>query len=54
MRDVELYATILGLTPPWKVVAVEVDVKGEQVTVKVDPGPGPFPCCMLGAALGWG
>ena len=44
MRDVELYATILGLTPPWKVVAVEVDVKGEQVTVKVDPGPGPFPC----------
>jgi transposase len=44
MRDVELYATILGLTPPWKVVAVDVDVKGEQVTVKVDPGPGPFPC----------
>ena len=44
MRDVELYATILGLIPPWKVVAVEVDVKGEQVTVKVDPGPGPFPC----------
>ncbi|HLJ60585.1 MAG TPA: helix-turn-helix domain-containing protein [bacterium] len=44
MRDVELYATILGLTPPWKVVAVDIDVKGEQVTVKVDPGPGPFPC----------
>jgi len=44
MRDVELYATILGLTPPWKVVAVDVDVKGEQVTVTVDPGPGPFPC----------
>jgi len=44
MRDVELYATILGLTAPWKVVSVEVDVPGEQVTVKVDPGPGPFPC----------
>jgi transposase len=44
MRDVELYATILGLTLPWKVVGVEVDVPGEQVTVKVDPGPGPFPC----------
>jgi transposase len=44
VRDVELYATILGLTPPWKVMAVDVDVKGEQVTVKVDPGPGPFPC----------
>ena len=40
MRDVELYATILGLTPPWKVVGVEVDIPGEQVTVKVDPGPG--------------
>ncbi len=44
VRDVELYATILGLTSPWKVVAVEVDLKGEQVTVRVDPGPGPFPC----------
>ena len=44
MRDVELYATILGLTPPWTVVAVDVDVTGVQVTVKVDPGPGPFPC----------
>ena len=44
MRDVELYATILGLTPPWKVVGVDVDIPGEQVTVKVDAGPGPFPC----------
>jgi len=44
MRDVELYATIMGLTPPWKVVAVEIDVKGEHVTVKVDAGVGPFPC----------
>ncbi len=44
VRDVDLYATILGLTPPWTVVAVDVDIKGEQVTVKVDPGPGPFPC----------
>ena len=44
VRDVELYATILGLTPPWKVVAVDVDITEAQVTVKVDPGPGPFPC----------
>src|SRR5260370_14857164 len=44
MRDVELYATILGLTPPWKVVAVDVDVTGEQITVHVDPGPGQFSC----------
>ncbi|HXX39854.1 MAG TPA: ISL3 family transposase [bacterium] len=44
MRDVELYATLLGLTPPWTVVSVNVDIPGEQVTVKVDAGPGPFPC----------
>jgi len=44
VRDVELYATILGLTPPWKVVGVDVDIPGEQVTVKVEAGPGPFPC----------
>jgi transposase len=44
MRDIELYATILGLTPPWKVAGVEVDVPGEQVTVKVEAGPGPFAC----------
>jgi len=44
MRDVELYATLLGLTPPWTVVSVDVDIPGEQVTVKVDAGPGPFPC----------
>ena len=35
MRDVELSATILGLTPPQKVVTVDVDVKGKQVTVDV-------------------
>ena len=44
MRDIELYATILGLTPPWKVASVEVDVPGAQVTVKVEAGPGPFAC----------
>jgi transposase len=44
VRNVEMYATILGLTPPWKVVAVAVHVKGAQVTVKVDLGPGPFSC----------
>jgi transposase len=44
VRDVELYTTILGLTPPWKVVAVDVDIREAQVTVKVDAGPDPFPC----------
>jgi len=28
MRDVELYRAILGLTPPWTVVSVELDVPG--------------------------
>ncbi|MBI3078652.1 MAG: hypothetical protein HYY85_16980 [Deltaproteobacteria bacterium] len=44
MRDTDLYRTILGLTSHWEVVDVEPDVKGEQVVVRVDAGPGPFPC----------
>ena len=44
MRDIELYKTILGLTPPWTVVSVNLDVKGQQVTVHVQAGDGPFPC----------
>lgn len=36
MRDVELYRAILGPTPPWTVVRVQLDVKGEQVVVQVD------------------
>ena len=44
MRDVELYKTILGLTPPWTVVDVTLDVKGQHVTVRVHAGDGPFPC----------
>ncbi|MBI2371096.1 MAG: ISL3 family transposase [Deltaproteobacteria bacterium] len=44
MRDIELYERILGITPPWKVVNVELDLKAEQVVVMVDAGGGPFPC----------
>src|SRR5574337_445880 len=44
MRDIDLYKAILGLTPPWRVVDVELDVKGQDVTVRVDAGEGPFPC----------
>jgi transposase len=44
MRDIDLYRAILGLTPPWTVVDVELDVKGQDVTVRVDAGEGPFPC----------
>jgi hypothetical protein len=44
MPDVELYKTILGLTPPWTVVDVTLDVTGQHVTVRVHKGDGPFPC----------
>src|SRR5437867_9257161 len=44
LRDIELYGSILGLTPPWTVANVELDVKKQQVVVQVDAGPGPFSC----------
>ncbi|MFQ5899922.1 MAG: helix-turn-helix domain-containing protein, partial [Candidatus Methylomirabilia bacterium] len=44
MRDVELYRTILGLRVPWTVASVNLDVKGQQVVVRVEAGAGPFPC----------
>lgn len=44
MRDVELYRAILSLTPPWTVIKVDLDVKGQQVTVTVNAGECPFRC----------
>jgi len=44
MRDVELYRAILGLRAPWTVTSVDLDVRGQQVVVRVEAGPGPFPC----------
>jgi len=44
MRDIELYKAILGLTPPWTVVNVTLDMKSQHVTVYVHAGDGPFPC----------
>ena len=44
MRDIELYRAILGLTAPWTVLSVDLDVKSQRVTVRVDAGPGPFAC----------
>lgn len=49
MRDVELYRAILGLTSPWTVVGVELDVTAQRVVVKVDAGGGPFACPECGA-----
>jgi hypothetical protein len=40
-QDIELYRAILGLTLPWMVASVELDVKGQQVVVQMDAGPGP-------------
>jgi hypothetical protein len=50
LRDIELYRAILGLSAPWTVVSVDLDIKGQQVTVRVDPGPGPFPCPECGTS----
>lgn len=40
MRDIELYRAILGLTQPWTVVRVDLDVKQQEVVVTVDASPG--------------
>ncbi len=40
MRDVELYRALLGLTAPWTVAGVDVDMKGQRVVVRVEAGPG--------------
>jgi hypothetical protein len=36
MRDIELYRRILGLTAPWTVASVDLDVKGQRVVVRVE------------------
>jgi len=38
MRDVELFEAILGFTTPSEVVSVELNLKSQEVTVKVDAG----------------
>jgi transposase len=50
MRDIELYRAILGLPAPWTVRSVDLDVKGQQVVVQVEAGPGPFACPECGTA----
>jgi len=40
MLDIELYRAILGLPIPWTVLGVDLDVKGQQVTVQVHTGEG--------------
>ena len=50
MRDVELYRALLGLTAPWTVAGVDGDMKGQRVVVRVEPGPGSYPCPESGTA----
>ncbi len=51
MRDKDLYQQILGIASPWRVSDVELDLKGEAVTVRVELEPGAaFACPECGAA----
>src|SRR6266852_6592367 len=50
MRDIELYRALLGLTAPWTVAGVDVDLQGQRVVVQVEAGPGPYPCPECGTA----
>ena len=50
MRDIELYRALLGLTAPWTVVGVDVDMTGQRVVVRVNAGPGPYPCPECGTS----
>jgi transposase len=45
MRDRDLYAQILGLTSPWRVVDVDLDNTGEEVRVHVEHDPEHPLCC---------
>jgi len=52
MNDRELYETLLGLGAPWVVVDVAVDLKENQVTVRVAAAEGTrFACAECGAEV---
>lgn len=53
MRDIELYRTLLGLTAPWTVAGVDVDMAGQRVAMRVDAGPGSYPCPERGTPGPW-
>lgn len=53
MRDVELYRHLLGLTAPWTVARVELDVAGQRVDVYAEHRQQKsWPCAECGAACG--
>lgn len=45
MRDRELYARILGISDPWRVVEVDLDEGGREVRVRVELSGGARLCC---------
>lgn len=52
METTELYAVLLGLTPPWDVVGVRVDETEKRVDVETEHEPGTrFPCPECGLLL---
>jgi transposase len=44
MRDRDLYARILNLQAPWTVADVELDLKGEEVRVRLEAGTADLRC----------
>jgi transposase len=50
MRDTQLYARILGLDRPWKVMDVDLDLPHDEVRVRVAHGEGPLHCPECGEA----
>jgi len=51
MEDTELYSTLLGITPPWRVTQVVVDMAAERIDVWVAEAPGTkFHCAGCGEA----
>lgn len=48
MRDAELYQQLLGLSPPWAVTRVALDIEAQRVDVWAEAEPGtmwPCPVC---------
>jgi transposase len=45
MNDIELYKNILGVRDPWEVTSVQLDLKGNTVTIKVEYAKAQKPHC---------
>ena len=45
MQDKELYQHILGLTSPWTVSEVKLDIPAEEIQVRVEHPAGTKFCC---------